>query len=108
LSGDNFEADRGRTITCEALGCTANATRKIAIKVGTLGIISIFVCSDCVPIFQEPIAKCESAQPQAEKSLESQNKEKNVLVRVGGPGSNTIPRNQLQWTVRNKEDDCKL
>jgi hypothetical protein len=108
LSGDNFEADRSQTITCEALGCAANATRKIAVKVGTLGIISIFVCSDCVPIFQEPVTKCEIEQSQAEQSLESQNKEKKVLGQVGQPESNTIPRNQPQWTMRNKEDDYEV
>lgn len=90
MTEQEFEADRSQTITCEASGCIANATHKIAIKVGTLGIISIFVCSDCIPIFQEPIAKCESEQSQAEKSLESQNKEKKVLEQVGSQGSNTI------------------
>lgn len=38
---------------CEATGCFKKATERIAIKVGDLGAISLFVCSDCVTRFQE-------------------------------------------------------
>jgi hypothetical protein len=85
LSGDNFEADRSQTITCEALGCTANATHKIAVNVGTLGVIFVSVCSNCAPIFQEPVARYESEQSE-DQSLESKNKEQKVLGHVGQPG----------------------
>jgi hypothetical protein len=38
---------------CEANGCFKNATDKIALRVGTLGTITLFVCRDCVAKFQE-------------------------------------------------------
>lgn len=38
---------------CEAVGCFARATNNIAVKVGTLGVISLFLCNDCISKFQE-------------------------------------------------------
>ena len=38
---------------CEATGCFKKVTDRIAVKVGNLGAISLLVCSDCVPKFQE-------------------------------------------------------
>ena len=38
---------------CEAAGCSENATEAIALKVGSLGVISLVVCSNCVTKFQE-------------------------------------------------------
>jgi hypothetical protein len=38
---------------CEANGCFENATDKIALRIGTLGIINLFVCRGCVAKFQE-------------------------------------------------------
>lgn len=39
--------------TCEAVGCFAKATARIAVKVGNLGAISLLLCSNCVTKFQE-------------------------------------------------------
>lgn len=38
---------------CEAVGCSARATNTIEVKVGTLGIISLLLCNDCISKFQE-------------------------------------------------------
>jgi hypothetical protein len=38
---------------CEATGCFEKATNNIVIKVGNLGAISLLLCSNCVPKFQE-------------------------------------------------------
>jgi hypothetical protein len=37
--------------TCEAVGCFAKATNEIAVKVGNLGIIYLYVCKDCAKQF---------------------------------------------------------
>jgi hypothetical protein len=37
---------------CEAIGCLAEATIKIAVKVGKKGTISLRVCKNCVNKFQ--------------------------------------------------------
>jgi hypothetical protein len=39
--------------TCEAAGCFAKATARIAVKVGNLGAIPLQLCSNCVTKFQE-------------------------------------------------------
>jgi hypothetical protein len=38
---------------CEATGCFKNATDKIVVKTGNLGVISLLLCRDCIPKFQE-------------------------------------------------------
>jgi hypothetical protein len=38
---------------CEAAGCFAKATDKIALEGGTFGIISVLVCRNCIGKFQE-------------------------------------------------------
>lgn len=93
---------------CEAAGCFAKATEEIPVRIGRLGAISLLLCSDCVSIFQEPVTRYNLEQSKAEQSLESQIKEKKALEQVGSQESNTIPRNQLHWTMRNKEDDCEI
>ena len=40
-------------LTCEAVGCFARATNTIEVKVGTLGAITLLLCSDCISKFQE-------------------------------------------------------
>jgi len=50
---------------CEAMGCSASATDKIAVKVGTLGVISLLVCSDCIVKFQD-----ETVGPKASQDKE--------------------------------------
>jgi hypothetical protein len=37
---------------CEALGCSAKATDKIALEGGTFGIISVLVCRNCIRKFR--------------------------------------------------------
>jgi hypothetical protein len=38
---------------CEAVGCSAKATDEIAVKVGSLGAISLSLCGYCISKFQE-------------------------------------------------------
>ena len=38
---------------CEAVGCFAKATNKIALEGGTFGIISVLVCRNCIRKFRE-------------------------------------------------------
>jgi hypothetical protein len=38
---------------CQAVGCFAKATDKIALKGGTFGIISVLVCRNCIGKFQD-------------------------------------------------------
>ena len=38
---------------CEAVGCFAKATDKIALEGGTFGIISVLVCRNCIGKFQD-------------------------------------------------------
>lgn len=108
MTEQEFEVNRDQTVICEASGCTANATGKIAVKVGTLGVISVSVCSDCISMFQEPVTKSESEQSLVEKSLESQNKEKKVLEQVGSQGSNTILCASNPLITMSKENDTNI
>ena len=39
--------------TCEAISCSAKATKKIEVKVGKLGKILLFLCNDCCRKFQD-------------------------------------------------------
>jgi hypothetical protein len=50
---DNHNDADANNLICEAVGCSARATEKIAVKVGTLGVISLLLCNDCVSKFQE-------------------------------------------------------
>jgi uncharacterized metal-binding protein len=38
---------------CQAVGCPAKATDKIAVKVGTLGVISLLLCRNGIGKFQD-------------------------------------------------------
>jgi hypothetical protein len=38
--------------TCEGVGCSAKATNEIAVKVGSLGSISLYLCEYCAKIFE--------------------------------------------------------
>jgi hypothetical protein len=38
---------------CEAVGCFAKATDKIALEGATFGIISVLVCRNCIRKFQD-------------------------------------------------------
>jgi hypothetical protein len=40
-------------LICEAVGCHAKGTDEIAVNVGTLGVISLLLCTDCISKFQE-------------------------------------------------------
>jgi len=53
-----FDVAQGHNIICEASGCSAEATDKIAVKVGTLGVISLLLCNNCVSKFQEVRQTC--------------------------------------------------
>ena len=36
---------------CEAIGCSKHATDEISLNVGKFGIISLFLCKECVQKF---------------------------------------------------------
>ena len=38
---------------CEAVGCFAKATDKIGVTVGTLGVISLLLCRNCIGKFRD-------------------------------------------------------
>jgi hypothetical protein len=38
---------------CEAVGCFAKATTKIAVKVGQQGVISLCLCQNCISKFDD-------------------------------------------------------
>ena len=38
---------------CQAVGCYAKATDKIALEGGTYGVISVLVCRNCIGKFQD-------------------------------------------------------
>jgi hypothetical protein len=40
-------------LICEASGCFKKATDKIVVKAGNVGAISLLLCKDCIPKFQE-------------------------------------------------------
>ena len=46
-------ADKKLPYTCEAINCSAKATKKIEVKVGKLGKIFLFVCNNCCHKFED-------------------------------------------------------
>jgi hypothetical protein len=52
MDNNDNKADANNLIY-EAAGCFEKATDKIAIKVGSLGVITLLLCSNCVPKFQD-------------------------------------------------------
>jgi hypothetical protein len=50
---DYDQVGLGHNVTCEAFGCSAKATDEIAVKVGSLGVIPLSLCDDCISKFQE-------------------------------------------------------
>jgi hypothetical protein len=46
----NFQVNN---LICEATGCFKKATDTIVVKAGNLGAISLLLCRDCIPKFQE-------------------------------------------------------
>ena len=50
---DKYTDADANNLICEATGCFEKATNNITIKVGSLGIITLLLCSNCVPKFQE-------------------------------------------------------
>ena len=53
----SLESQSGIEI-CEASGRFAKVTDKITVKVGTLGVISLLLCNDCVSKFSEVTQTC--------------------------------------------------
>jgi hypothetical protein len=52
MSSNHSDADAINPI-CDVTGCFEKATDNITIKVGSLGVITLLLCSNCVPKFQE-------------------------------------------------------
>ncbi|MGA9840923.1 MAG: hypothetical protein WBP64_03705 [Nitrososphaeraceae archaeon] len=50
---NNYTDADANNLICEATGCFEKATNNIPIKVGSLGVITLLLCSNCVPKFQE-------------------------------------------------------
>ena len=48
LNQNGFDVSKGQDIICEASECYAKATDKVTVTVGTLGVISLALCNDCV------------------------------------------------------------
>jgi hypothetical protein len=48
---DNIIALATNKQTCEAIGCSKNATDEINLNVGKFGRISLFLCKECLPKF---------------------------------------------------------
>lgn len=42
---------------CEAVGCDAEATSEVALRLGSNERISLFVCEKCKPRFLPPVTK---------------------------------------------------
>jgi hypothetical protein len=57
---------------CQAVGCLAKATDKIALEGGTFGIISVFVCRNCIGKFQDNGIQETNKLGFATKSSEAQ------------------------------------
>jgi hypothetical protein len=57
---------------CEAVGCHAKAIDKIAVKVGTLGVISLLLCGDCKGKFQDDSAQETNKLGSTTKSSKGQ------------------------------------
>ena len=53
LNQNGFDVSKGQDIICEASECYAKATDKVTVTVGTLGVISLALCNDCVSKFKE-------------------------------------------------------
>jgi hypothetical protein len=54
---------------CQAVGCFAKATDKIALKGGTFGIISVLVCRNCIENSKTMVFKKLSLRVYAEKEV---------------------------------------
>jgi hypothetical protein len=52
MNQDYDDTDINKNI-CEAVGCFAKATDKIALEGGTRGIISVLVCKNCIRKFRD-------------------------------------------------------
>jgi hypothetical protein len=51
MSQDIVISERANKEICEAVGCFAQATEKIEVKVGEKGTICLYLCSSCVGKF---------------------------------------------------------
>jgi hypothetical protein len=51
---NNTMASNVSNVICEALGCNAKATAKLAVPVGTKGTIFLFLCDNCKLKFYSP------------------------------------------------------
>ena len=55
MDNEYSDIDTNKNI-CQAVGCFAKATDKIALEGGTYGVISVMVCRNCIGKFQDDSA----------------------------------------------------
>jgi hypothetical protein len=48
---------------CEAVGCFAEATTKVNVKVGLRGIITLYLCVNCIDKFDQREKVLEQVEP---------------------------------------------
>jgi hypothetical protein len=53
LMNDNIIALATNKAICEALDCSNKATDEISLNVGKFGRISLFLCKECLPKFNQ-------------------------------------------------------
>jgi hypothetical protein len=51
MNNNNVSQENNNNVICEAVECNAQATSKLAIRVGTKGVIFLFLCDNCRPKF---------------------------------------------------------
>lgn len=47
----NLSQETSNRVSCEAVGCGANATTKVTTRLGSDGTIFLFLCDNCKPKF---------------------------------------------------------
>jgi hypothetical protein len=57
---------------CEAVGCFAKATDKIALEGGTYGVISVLVCRNCIRKFRDDAVQETNKLSSGTRSSEAQ------------------------------------
>ena len=50
-----IDNDGYKNMVCNAFGCTAAVITAQEVKVGTLGVITLFLCNECVKEFKDDI-----------------------------------------------------
>jgi hypothetical protein len=49
MNNNTNSTETNNNIICEAIGCCAKATNRVAVKVGHEGTVALYLCDDCRP-----------------------------------------------------------